>query len=353
MRMSTAERGVFLQEVDMRVSSAVAVFLAIVSGTAFAQSAATQQMEQASMALPALTLGFAPTYVADAQGFWTKRDLRVTLRDIVGTGAMDALLAGSVDFSNSSGPTVIRAAIRGQKVLGIGSTLDGLPFEIIVRKDLAQAAGVTDKTPVDKRAQLLMSRKISLTSVDAIPHALLRYFLRKGGFDPSRYVVIVSQAPEAGIAALKAREVDAFVQGTPWPMIAGREADSMVLLSPVRGDLPELIPFAFNIVVTRPQVCEKRPSVCRKLMDGYVDGMVFMREHPEESLAVLARKMPQIDPGILKEAYDLTVRWTPSSGKISPSGLAHSQDLMVTGGMIKTSEKLASFDSIFTNQFTK
>ena len=51
--------------------------LAAVLGLALAVPATAQQLEETSMTLPALTLGFAPTYIADEMGFWTKRGLKV------------------------------------------------------------------------------------------------------------------------------------------------------------------------------------------------------------------------------------------------------------------------------------
>ena len=333
--------------------STLAIAIAIAAGGTITPPAAAQQMEETSMALPALTIGFAPTYIADAKGFWTKRNLKVSLHDIVGIGSMNAVLAGSIDFSNSSGPTIIRANIRGQKVLGVGSTLDGLPFELIVRRDFAKAAGVTEKSPLDKRMAALKGKKISITSVNTIPHVYLRYLLQKGGLNPERDVTVVSMPPEAGIASLKGGTTDGYIQGPPWPMIAMRQADGVRLATAIRGDLPEMTPFAFNIVVTRPEVCVKRPGVCQKLLDGYLEGMLFMHEHPEESIAILAKKMPKIDPAVLEESFDLTLKWTPKTTRMNMKGLENSQELMIVGGMIKAGEKLAGFDAIVTNKFTK
>src|ERR1044071_5671482 len=110
--------------------------LAFAFSAALAQPAASQPTEETSIALPVLTISFAQTYIADELGFWTKRGLKVKLHDIAGIGSMNAVLAGSVDFTNSSGPTVIRANIRGQKVLGIGSTLGGLACDLGARHAL-------------------------------------------------------------------------------------------------------------------------------------------------------------------------------------------------------------------------
>src|SRR5262245_24691827 len=212
---------------------------------------AIAQEEETSLALPALALVFSPIYIADSAGLWAKHGLKVKLHDITGIGSMNAVLAGSVDFTNSSGPTVIRANIRGQKVLGIGSTYDGLPFELVMRKEIMDAAGVTESSPIEKRVQAIKGKKISLTSPNTIPHGYLRYFARKGGLNPDRDFQLASMAPEAGLAALKTAATDGYVQGPPWTVIATHQNLAVRLDSSLRGQMPEMLPFAYNIVAAK------------------------------------------------------------------------------------------------------
>jgi len=327
--------------------------LAAVLGLALAVPATAQPVEETSMTLPALTLGFAPTYIADEMGFWTKRGLKVAMHSITGIGSMNAVLSGSVDFTNSSGPTVIRANVRGQKVLGIGSTYDGLPFELVVRKEVLDAAGVTENSPLDKRVQAIRGKKISLTSPNTIPHGYLRYFARKGGLNPDRDFQIASMAAEAGLAGLKTGAIDGYVQGPPWTVIATHQGLAVRLDSSLRGSMPEMLPFAYNIVAAKPETCEKRPSVCQKLMDGYLEGMIYMNDKPAESLAILQKRMPGGDREVFQEAFDLTRKATPRTTKINEKGLQNAQELSIDALMIKPEEKLAKFDDIFTNKFTK
>ena len=82
-----------------------------------------------------VSLNFTPNYIADAMGFWKEQGLNVKITQLGGIQAMNAMLAGSVEFSNSSLATIIRANIRGQKVLAIGTALS---WEI----DARRAAGI-------------------------------------------------------------------------------------------------------------------------------------------------------------------------------------------------------------------
>jgi hypothetical protein len=78
-----------------------------------------------------------------------------------------------------------------------------------------------------------------------------------------------------------------------------------------------------------------------------------MHDHPKESLEILGRKLSGLDPAILKEAYDIQLKATPRSTKINNQGMINAQNLSIEAGMIKDSEKLASFDAIVTNKFAK
>ncbi len=330
-----------------------AALAAIVAAATFAPAgpAGAAGMEKASVALPTTSLTFAPNYVAQAEGFWKKRGLEVTLHNITGIGAMNAVLAGSIDFSNSSGPTVIRANIRGAKVEGIGVTLDGLPLEIVVKPGMMKAAGVTLSSPVAERAKLLKGKTVAIISPNTIPHIYLRYFVRKGGLDPERDMKVTSISPEAGLAALKNGTVQGYIQSAPWPEIAQKEGIGELLSSATAGDLPEFSPFAYNVVVTKAGFCDANSDKCAKLMAGYQDAMAFLRDHPDKALADLHKIMPRVDPGVLKASLAIMAKLTPASTRFSIPELTHAQDLMVSGGMIKPSEKLTSFEGVYTNKY--
>ena len=326
--------------------------LAFAFGVALAQPVESQPMEETSIAMPVLTISFAQTYIADELGFWTKRGLKVSIHDIAGIGSMNAVLAGSVDFTNSSGPTVIRAYVRGQKLLGIGSTGDNLPFDIVMNKDVAARLKIDEKAPIEKRAQSLKGLTIGIGTANSIPHGYLRYFAKKGGLNPERDFKLATVTGDVALAGIKNGTIDAFVQVTPIGNIAVHQGQ-VLLDSAQRGSLPEILPMAFNIIATRADFCTKKPTVCQRIMDGYYEGSAYMHDHPKESLELLGRKLRGLDPEILKEAYDIQLKATPRSTKINEKGMINAQNLSIEAGMIKDDEKLAKFDDLVTNKFAK
>ncbi|HEX9836003.1 MAG TPA: ABC transporter substrate-binding protein [Alphaproteobacteria bacterium] len=323
----------------------------VASAIAADRPALAQQKEEVTFAMPAITFAFVPAYIAQDLGFWTKQGLEVKLPVITGIGAMNAVLSRSAEFSISSIPTIIRAQARGQKVVAIAGAFEGTAVELVLRKDLANAAGLTHLAPLDRRAAALKGRTVAILAPNTIVHAYLRYFARRGGIDPERDFKLSIMSQPASIAALQTRDVDAMAQVLPYSTIAIHNGSAVLLSSGPQGDLPELLPFQLNGIMARPDYCEQKPRVCTAMVAGYGQGVRFLHERTSEAKAILRKRIPNMDQAPFDEAFELTRRWTPPEMRINEKGIANAQELMLVGGMMKPEEKLSSFKAIYTNKF--
>jgi len=332
------------------LKTVLAFAVAAILGLAFIRPALAQQ-EEATFALPAITFAFVPAYIAEDMGYWTKRGLTVKQTVITGIGAMNAVLSRSVEFSISSMPTVIRANVRGQKVIAIGGAFEGTAVEVVMRNEAAKAAGITESSPVDKRAQALKGKTVAMLAPNTIVHGYLRYFAKKGGIDPERDFKIAVMSQEASIAAIKSGAVDAMAQVLPYSTISIHNGTAMMLTSGPRGEFPELNPFALNGITSLPALCDQKPTLCQKMIGGYQEAMIYLLDHPQESKAILKKRIPGMDEGAFDDAFEMTRKWTPRTMKISDAGIKNAQELMVIGGMLKEEERLSSFNDIYTNKY--
>jgi NitT/TauT family transport system substrate-binding protein len=330
----------------MKLRSSV-VIAATVAAALVSGAPARAEDEKASVALPILSVTFTPVYVAKDMGFWAKEGLDVSLHDISGLGSTNAMLAGSIDFAVQSGLSFIRGNMRGQKMLGIELMANGVAFEITGRKALL--GNITMATPVAERAKWLKGKKVAVDAPNTIVHAFLRYIAKKGGVDAEKEITVTPMQPENELAAMKSGAIDAGTWTFPWTFASQRQGD--VLIASGLSDVPELLPFGSTDTATRPDFCEKKPSVCMKLGRGYVAAHAFIQDHPAEALEIVRKRMPQIHADDLKGAFDQMRKTTPRSPAFSEEGLAHAQELMLIGGMIKPDEKLSSFTALYTNKF--
>ena len=157
------------------VASAAALIGAL--GLAVPAPASAAQMEDASIALPALAVLFLPVYVAEDRGIWKSLGLNVTLHQITGMGSTNAMLAGSVAFAVQSGQSLIRGDIRGRHMLGIALMADGIDFDLIAGKDLAKSINMSE--PVEKRIAALKGKQVSTDAPNTVIDGVLRYLHRQ------------------------------------------------------------------------------------------------------------------------------------------------------------------------------
>ena len=72
---------------------------------------------------------------------------------------MNAVLAGSAATSPwEPAGGFLRAAAQGQRMYAIANLVDRPLVELVLRKDVAEAAGINDKTPFVERARALKAR---------------------------------------------------------------------------------------------------------------------------------------------------------------------------------------------------
>jgi len=311
------------------------------------------QTEQATVAIPAPSLTFTPNYIANAMGFWEKEGLKVTLKSVRGIGAANAVLAGSIEFSNNSGPTVIRANARGQKLFAIASTLDKPTVEIVLSKEAAQKAGIDSDSSLEKKAQALRGRTMAVDSINSVVHGYLKYFARKGGVNPEKDITVSPMAPPNMLAALKKKAIDGYAMSLPWPLIPVESGKALRLVSSPQGDLKELNPFAYNVILTRADFAEANPQICAKFAAGIRHALKYMQENPKECLEILRKRFGRMDPSVLEKAFGLIRQSSSKTGKIEENSFTQAQDFMLATGILKPSEKLTSFSPIYTNRFLK
>jgi len=315
--------------------------------------APTRAQEETSLALPSTTPGFTAIYVAQDRGFWKEQGLDVKITQIAGVGTINAVIAGSVDFSGSTAGTLIRAAAAGQRMTAIANLTDRPMDEIVLRKDVAARLGFVATAPIEKRAALVRGLTIAVDAINTVNHGFLRYVAKRGGIDADRQVTVAPMQSPTMAAALTARAIDGFSVSLPWTTSVIVDGSAVAIASVPGGDFPELAPFGGGLIVTRPDFCREKRSVCTKMGHGIVEANRFIREHPTETLAILKPRFPQLGEATLAAAFESYRAATPVPPAVTAAVLANSENFEVSGGVTKPENKLASFDGLFTDEFVQ
>jgi len=312
------------------------------------------QAQSVTLAVPTLSLTFAHTYIAEDKGFWKEEGLDVKLPSIPGVGATNAVLAGSADFTNTTAASFLRATQKGQGLVAIANTLDKVQIEIVLTKAFLERGGAIDPArPAQARAASLKGARIAVDSINSVVHGYVRYAARRAGLDPDKDLTITPLQPPSMLAALKAGRIDGLAMSRPWPTMAVHEGLAAVVVSGPRGDFPEVNPFNYNLIITRPGLCSEKKEVCRKLVAGLQKAMRFMEERPDEALALLRRRFDKTDPALLEEAFKGVVASTPRTPVPTEEGFRNAETFMLVAGMITPEERTASFKGLVAQEFVR
>lgn len=302
------------------------------------------------MALPTESMAFAIGDVAKALGLFGENGLKVKFVQIQGVGAINAVISGSADFAQASGQSLTRAAAHGQRLLAIFLTLDRLSIEIVLRKELA--AGFDPQAPLAQRALALRGRTIALPGINTIDHGFLRLLAKSAGFDADEIHIAVLQ-PASGIAALATKQVDGLAMSPPWPRSALIDGSAVLIASGPNGDPADMWPMANTIVVTRPEVCAKRPQLCQGIGHALAKAADFYRDHPDETLVLLEKRFPTLDRKLVEAGFAEIRKSMPSFPAVTREGLEKAEFFNIEAGLMKPEEKLSSYDGLFTNAYVK
>jgi ABC-type nitrate/sulfonate/bicarbonate transport system substrate-binding protein len=302
------------------------------------------------LALPAATLTFSAPFIAEDAGFFKKEGLRVSVRNIVGVGSVNAVISGSADFTMGTGPVFLRAAAQGQRMLAIVNLVDRPLVELVLRKDVADAVGITDKMPLAERAKAMKGKTIAIQGVGSIVHAWQRLVASRGGLDLEKDVRIAPMDPPAMLPALENKAIDGYATSMPFTTQAIVKG-SAVMLATATSDAADLTPFAYGLVYGRPETCRDKREKCARMARAMTNAARFIREKPAEALEILRKRFDKLDPQVLNAAWQVVSMAHALDTRVTILGLENSQRVSIEAGLLDPKDALKSFEGLFTEEF--
>jgi NitT/TauT family transport system substrate-binding protein len=83
------------------------------------------------------------------------------------------------------------------------------------------------------------------------------------------------------------------------------------------------------------------------------EAVAYMHSHPAEVRAILAKKFPNLEPKLIEAAYAEILKSTPKVPVVTRESLGNADDFNIEAGMMKASDKLKSYDGLYTDEFVK
>jgi ABC-type nitrate/sulfonate/bicarbonate transport system substrate-binding protein len=317
---------------------------------------ASADTEQATLALPAIASIFTSLYVAQDAGIYKEVGLEVKEQVIQGIGSANAVIAGSIDFSSSSGVTLTRASARQQPVIGIANTYNRLGFWIVIKKSIADERHFDPKAPLAERAKLMKGLRFAVGGIQAIPDSYAKAIAKIGGLDPDKDIVRAGITPQETFGSMQAGAIDGASIGPPVVEQLLQNNFAVVLANGTMGnpvDPPWLSHIDANVILVRKQTCTDRRSLCQKMGQAMVKAAAYVHQHADETKKILAKRLNIADADVLQKTYEVTVAATPLAPVLDAKALETADQLNVEAGFLPADDKLKSYDHIFTNEFVK
>jgi NitT/TauT family transport system substrate-binding protein len=302
------------------------------------------------VALPSPTLTFASAFIAEDAGLYRQEGLKVSHRLLVGVAAANAVIAGSADFTIGTGPVFLRAAAKGQRMLAIANLIDRPLVELVLRKDVADAAKITPTMPLAERAKVLAGKTIGIQGVGSIIHAWERLVVSRAGLDVEKDVRIAPMDPPAMLPALDNKAIDGYATSLPFTTQAVVKG-SAVMLASATVDAPDLLPFAYGLVYTKPETCAQNRDKCARLVRALAAANRLIVEKPDAALELLRKRFDKMDPAVLSAAWQVVARAHARDIAVPVAGLDHSQKVSLEAKLLDPKETLTSFDGLYSGDY--
>jgi ABC-type nitrate/sulfonate/bicarbonate transport system substrate-binding protein len=308
--------------------------------------------EDAVLAIPGQNVLFLSRFIAEDQHLWEKQGLNVKIVNIIGIGSMNAVIAGSADFSMGSGPTITRAYARGQKVVALLTAISESGQSIVIRKDVADAAHYDPKAPITERGKVLKGKTIAMAGVGAIPDIVLKVVAKNAGLSPNDMVATPMQPPEF-MAALANKQIDGFSNSPPFveqTLIDG----TGVLVSDSRiGEPKEFSPVSAALLLTRGDFCAGHKSTCEKMVHAIFAATQIIRNDPKTSIAVMKAHFGTYSDKVLEAAYETVKDMTPADPSTTVQDLENGDNMNAAAGFLKPEDKLPDYKPLIDNSYVK
>ncbi|MBI3079427.1 MAG: ABC transporter substrate-binding protein [Deltaproteobacteria bacterium] len=330
----------------IRVGTAVALV-----GLLLGATAATGAMEKVRLTQPVDALGFFSIYVAKHQGFFAAEQMAVEVT-LTGGGGPDvqALIAGEVDFSATGSQNLVMAYQEGRPLLAVVNLLGKSIFNLVIRKDVAAARGITERTPLPEKVRALKGLTIGISRPGATTHQMPIYFLQKAGMNPGRdvqFVAVTSGA--AGLAALEQRKIDVLSFATPTPEEAISRGLGIMLINATAGEDPDLRDMLMQVLVVRRDSARQAPDRVRRMARAVARANRWINEHgAEEAVGVLRVYFPRVNPSVLLEAAKTVRQAVPRDGRFTERGVMAAQEVYIRAGILK---RAIPWQEVVTNEF--
>jgi NitT/TauT family transport system substrate-binding protein len=289
---------------SLLTKSAALLAGAALLATSAAVPARAAELKLIRVAYTVTGLLFYPSFVARGAGLFKEEGLDDQWIQAGGSAAASvaAVMGGNADMTVLGLDNAITASAKGADLVAFADLLDAYALPIVLSKKAIETTGITPTMPVDERVQKLRGLTIAVTSAGGGPDEMLRATLLARKLNPDTDLQIRPLGTaEAMLAALSKGLVDGMVTTSPFSEIAEAQGVGTVVISPLRGDLPELQGVPYTAALTTGATITRDPDLIRRATRAIARAIKLTRDQPDKAKEILKQYFPTTDPAIYQK----------------------------------------------------
>ena len=270
------------------MSTAKTLLLGFALMLALAVAAAGQSLPKVRAAYTSLGIQFDPIYIMKELDLPRKQGLDVDMLFVpVSSRAIQAALAGEIQFITSGGVANINANATGADFVGLTATLNTFVFKII-------------SSPEIKKPEMLKGKKVGISRLGGASDFSIRYALTHWGLLPDKDVAIIQVGGEPEeVLALQNKAVDAVILSEPFASVAMRAGFALLV------DLSQLgVRYTMHGFGARKSYIQANRDITVRFMKAYLEGIYVFKTNKELALNVLKKFTRLDDLALLQTSYD-------------------------------------------------
>jgi NitT/TauT family transport system substrate-binding protein len=267
----------------------------------------------------------APIYLGKEKGFFTSRNIELTLEPAQGGAAIvPAVVSGQYQFGFSNTISMMLAQSQNVpiKVVANGVNSTGDPA--------ADFGGIVVKDPAIASPKALEGKKVATNTLKNIVDTSVKAMVTDDGGDPSKVSFVELPFPDM-VAALDGDQVDAIFVVEPF--LSAAKAKGWTVIGTYADVDPNL---CVAVYFTSTRLMTENADLVRRFTEAMNESLNFANSNPDEVRAVLGSytQIPEAARGTLQ-----LPKWP---AEINRSAIQKLGDLAVQHGLLPSSPDLGA-----------
>lgn len=260
--------------------------------------APSDKLKKVILAVPSISVSNMPPVIAKELGYYRQAGFDVEIVLMRAGLSIQALVAGSVDYTGTPGSTVA-AAVRGVKLYVLMGYADKPLYDLIVRPEISTYADLRGKV-------------FGVGSLSGFSFEIPQVMLARNGLDPKQDVKMILVGPtETRLTALRTNAIQATILEPPYNFIALREGFRKLGYS---GDYYRTLQGALTVSGDKMNAASDEVA---RFVKATLRGLHTYRDQKDIALAVMRKFLNIKDADLAEPVYSYHRQTLTSDGTVS------------------------------------